>query len=134
MKHGAIIELHSSLFRSGMNLIWYRPSGPFCSSYKTAAEGLFLHLYFVAEILGDFPVPPRELQPDIISCNMDFNSPIFLFLFLPLFIFFYQIATKQAKPYIGILGSLLFYSWGYLNHIPLMLGLVFFCILSSPWD
>lgn len=57
---------------------------------------------------------------------MDFNSPVFLFLFLPSFIFSYHFAGKQAKPYIGILGSLFFYSWGYLNYIPLMLGLVVF--------
>jgi len=57
---------------------------------------------------------------------MDFNSPIFLFLFLPSFIFSYHVAGQQAKPYIGILGSLLFYSWGYLNYIPLLLGLVVF--------
>jgi len=57
---------------------------------------------------------------------MDFNSPIFLFLFLPSFIFSYHVAGQQAKPYIGILGSLLFYSWGYFNYIPLMLGLVVF--------
>lgn len=57
---------------------------------------------------------------------MDFNSPIFLFLFLPLFIFSYHFVGKQVKPYIGILGSLLFYSWGYVNYIPLMFGLVVF--------
>lgn len=57
---------------------------------------------------------------------MDFNSPIFLFLFLPLFIISYYIAEKQAKRFVGVIGSLLFYSWGYLNYVPLMLGLVCF--------
>jgi alginate O-acetyltransferase complex protein AlgI len=55
---------------------------------------------------------------------MDFNSPLFLFLFLPVFIFVYYLAESRAKPVIGILGSLLFYAWGNLMYIPLMLGLV----------
>jgi len=57
---------------------------------------------------------------------MDFNSPIFLFLFLPVFILIYYLATSRAKPAVGILGSLLFYPWGNLIHIPLLLGLVIF--------
>lgn len=56
--------------------------------------------------------------------SMDFNSPIFLFLFLPLFVLTYYIVGSQAKPFVGILGSLIFYSWGYFNYVPLMLGLV----------
>lgn len=57
---------------------------------------------------------------------MDFNSPIFLFLFLPVFIFIYYFAERRAKLIVGILGSILFYSWGNLIYIPLMLGLVIF--------
>jgi len=55
---------------------------------------------------------------------MDFNSPIFLFLFLPVFIFIYYLAENRTKLVVGILGSLLFYAWGDLIYIPLMLGLV----------
>jgi len=55
---------------------------------------------------------------------MEFNSPIFLFLFLPVFIFIYYLAERRAKPVVGILGSLLFYAWGNLTYIPLMAGLV----------
>jgi alginate O-acetyltransferase complex protein AlgI len=55
---------------------------------------------------------------------MDFNSPIFLFLFLPVFIFIYYLAESRAKPVVGILGCLLFYAWGNLTYIPLMAGLV----------
>jgi alginate O-acetyltransferase complex protein AlgI len=57
---------------------------------------------------------------------MDFNSPIFLFLFLPVFIFVYYFAERRAKLIVGILASLLFYAWGNLIYIPLMLGLVIF--------
>ena len=62
---------------------------------------------------------------------MDFNSPIFLFLFLPVFIFIYYLAESRAKPVVGILGSLLFYAWGNFNYIPLMLGLVIFAYLAA---
>jgi alginate O-acetyltransferase complex protein AlgI len=62
---------------------------------------------------------------------MDFNSPIFLFLFLPVFILIYYLAGKRARLVVGILGSLLFYAWGNLIYIPLMLGLVFFAYLTA---
>jgi alginate O-acetyltransferase complex protein AlgI len=57
---------------------------------------------------------------------MDFNSPIFLFLFLPVFVLIYHFTERRAKPIVGIIGSLLFYAWGHLIYIPLMLGLVIF--------
>lgn len=57
---------------------------------------------------------------------MDFNYPIFLFLFLPVFIFIYYFAESRAKLIVGILGSILFYSWSNLIYIPLMLELVVF--------
>ena len=62
---------------------------------------------------------------------MDFNSPIFLFLFLPVFIFIYYFAENRAKLIVGILGSLLFYAWGNLMYIPLMLALVAFAYLIA---
>lgn len=62
---------------------------------------------------------------------MDFNSPIFLFLFLPVFIFIYYLAGRQAKPIVGIVGSLLFYAWGNMTYIPLMLGLVVLAYLAG---
>lgn len=62
---------------------------------------------------------------------MDFNSPIFLFLFLPVFIFIYHLAKSRAKPVVGILGSLLFYAWGNLIYIPLMLALMVFAYLAA---
>jgi len=62
---------------------------------------------------------------------MDFNSPIFLFLFLPVFIFIYYLAGRRARLVVGIFSSLLFYAWGNLIYIPLMLGLVFFAYLAA---
>jgi len=62
---------------------------------------------------------------------MDFNSPIFLFLFLPIFIFIYYLAGRRARLVVGIFGSLIFYAWGNLIYIPLMLGLVFFAYLTA---
>ncbi len=62
---------------------------------------------------------------------MDFNTPIFLFLFLPVFIFIYHLSGRRVKPVVGILGSLLFYAWGNLVYIPLMLGLVIIAYLAA---
>ena len=57
---------------------------------------------------------------------MDFNSPIFLFLFLPIFVFVYYMAGTRGKHIVGIIGSLLFYMWGNLTYVPLLIGLVIF--------
>jgi alginate O-acetyltransferase complex protein AlgI len=62
---------------------------------------------------------------------MDLNSPIFLFLFLPVFIIAYSLAPQRLKLFIGIAGSLLFYAWGNLNYVPLMFGLTLFAYLLS---
>jgi alginate O-acetyltransferase complex protein AlgI len=56
---------------------------------------------------------------------MDFNSPLFLFLFLPVFMLIYHVASSRGKIVIGIIGSLLFYAWGNLKYIPLMLFILF---------
>jgi alginate O-acetyltransferase complex protein AlgI len=60
---------------------------------------------------------------------MELNSPIFLFLFLPLFIAAYYFAPQRIKLVLGILGSLLFYAWGNLTYVPLMMGLALFAYL-----
>lgn len=54
---------------------------------------------------------------------MDLTSPIFLFVFLPVFMIAYHLASSRAKLAVGVVGSLLFYAWGYLPYIPLMLGI-----------
>jgi alginate O-acetyltransferase complex protein AlgI len=53
-----------------------------------------------------------------------FNTPLFLFLFLPLFLVLFFISGKRGKLLIGIIGSLIFYSWGSLTFLPLMLGVI----------
>ena len=60
---------------------------------------------------------------------MDLNSPIFLFLFLPVFILIYYPAPQRIKLVLGILGSLLFYAWGNLTYVLLMVGLTLFAYL-----
>jgi alginate O-acetyltransferase complex protein AlgI len=60
---------------------------------------------------------------------MELNSPIFLFLFLPLFIAAYYFAPQRIKLVLGILVSLLFYAWGNLTYVPLMAGLTLFAYL-----
>ena len=60
---------------------------------------------------------------------MELNSPIFLFLFLPGFIAVYYFTPQRIKLALGILGSLLFYAWGNLTYIPLMVGLTLLAYL-----
>ncbi len=60
---------------------------------------------------------------------MELNSPIFLFLFLPVFIAVYYFSPQRIKLFLGILGSLLFYAWGNLIYVPLMVGLTLFAYL-----
>lgn len=55
---------------------------------------------------------------------MSFNSPLFLFLFLPFFFAVYFAAEKKVRRIVGLLGSLIFFSWGNLAYIPLMLGII----------
>lgn len=62
---------------------------------------------------------------------MDLNSPVFLFLFLPVFIIFYYLAKKRIKLVVGVVGSLLFYAWGNLYYVSLMLGLTLFAYLLA---
>lgn len=62
---------------------------------------------------------------------MDFNSPIFLFLFLPVFMLAYYLAPGKLKKIAGILGCLLFYAWGNLVYIPLILGLALLAYLLA---
>jgi alginate O-acetyltransferase complex protein AlgI len=59
-----------------------------------------------------------------------FNSLLFLFLFLPLFMALFHLTGRSGKLVTGIVASLLFYAWGNLVFLPLMLGLIIinFCI------
>ncbi len=55
---------------------------------------------------------------------MVFNSPLFLFLFLPLFFILYLLAKKRFRRIIGLVGSLLFFSWAQLFYVPVMAGII----------
>ena len=54
---------------------------------------------------------------------MSFTSPVFLFAFLPLTVIIYQLArSTKLKNAVWIAAGLLFYAFGDLRHLPLLLG------------
>jgi alginate O-acetyltransferase complex protein AlgI len=55
---------------------------------------------------------------------MNFNTALFLFLFLPFFLLTYFFAQPRWRPVVGILGSLLFYAWGSAANLAWMIGLI----------
>jgi alginate O-acetyltransferase complex protein AlgI len=57
---------------------------------------------------------------------MNFNTALFLFLFLPFFLMAYFFAQPRWRPVVGILGSLLFYAWGNAANLLWMAGLILF--------
>lgn len=54
---------------------------------------------------------------------MVFSGNTFLFYFLPAMILLYFIAPKKLKNLVMILGSFVFYAWGEIRFIPIMLAL-----------
>lgn len=64
---------------------------------------------------------------------MDFTSPVFLFLFLPLFIAVYSLVGGRIKLLVGIAGSVFFYSWGNSQYIFLIIALLLFSYLVGIW-
>lgn len=60
---------------------------------------------------------------------MNFNTALFLFLFLPFFLIVYFFAQPRWRPVVGILASLLFYAWG---SIPNLIGILFL-LLFNYW-
>lgn len=56
---------------------------------------------------------------------MLFSSPVFLFLFLPLTLLLSALVPRQLKNYILLIASLLFYAWGGIYFMLLMLVSVF---------
>jgi alginate O-acetyltransferase complex protein AlgI len=57
---------------------------------------------------------------------MNFNTPLFLFLFLPFFLVAYFFAQPRWRPVLGIIASLLFYAWGNLASLAWIIGLILF--------
>jgi len=55
---------------------------------------------------------------------MNFNTPLFLFLFLPAAFVLYTLAHGRGKLITGIAGSLVFFAWGNLQYVPWFVGLI----------
>ncbi len=55
---------------------------------------------------------------------MNFNTALFLFLFLPFFLITYFIAQPRWRPVLGIAASLVFYAWGDAVNLVWILGLI----------
>ena len=52
---------------------------------------------------------------------MVFSSSIFIFVFLPLVIFLYYLCGKKARNYILLLASLIFYAWGGISYLKILI-------------
>ena len=52
---------------------------------------------------------------------MLFSSSVFIFIFLPLVLFLYYISGKKIRNYILLLASLIFYAWGGVNYLKLLM-------------
>jgi len=57
---------------------------------------------------------------------MVFSSPLFLLLFLPLTLAAYYAMPRPGRNGVLLVASLLFYAWGELRYVPLVLGSVLF--------
>jgi alginate O-acetyltransferase complex protein AlgI len=55
---------------------------------------------------------------------MNFNTALFLFLFLPFFLIAYFIAQPRWRPALGIIASVLFYAWGSVINLAFITGLI----------
>ncbi len=53
-----------------------------------------------------------------------FNTPVFLFVFLPIFLVVFHLSGRSGKIIVGICSSLIFYAWGNLVYVPLMVALI----------
>ncbi len=67
--------------------------------------------------------PPALERDSLWGTFLPFNAPLFLFLFLPLFMLAYHLTGRRLKLVFGVLGSLIFYAWGNLIYVPLMIVL-----------
>ena len=55
---------------------------------------------------------------------MNFNTALFLFLFLPFFFITYFFAQPRWRPLLGVIASLLFYAWGSVPNLVVILLLL----------
>lgn len=61
---------------------------------------------------------------------MLFHTPLFLFLFLPVCLLVYFLADRRYRNLAALAGSLVFFAWGNLGYVPLLLALT----LISFWQ
>ena len=52
---------------------------------------------------------------------MVFSSIVFLYIFLPLMLLIYFIVPKKLKNLVMIIASFIFFAWGEIRYIPIML-------------
>jgi alginate O-acetyltransferase complex protein AlgI len=55
---------------------------------------------------------------------MQFTLPTFLFLFFPFTFILYFFASRKYKNFIALVASLVFFAWGQVYYLPLMLGMI----------
>lgn len=55
---------------------------------------------------------------------MYFNSPTFLFLFLPICLVVYYLADRRYRNLVALAASLVFFAWGQIHYLPLMVFLI----------
>ena len=70
---------------------------------------------------------------------MVFSSVVFLYIFLPIMLLIYFIVPKKYKNLVMIIASFIFFAWGEIRYIPIMLLLAvmdFWCgnKINSNWD
>lgn len=53
---------------------------------------------------------------------MNFNTALFLFIFLPFFLIIYFVAQPKWRSWLGLAAGLVFYAWGQAFYIPLIAG------------
>lgn len=55
---------------------------------------------------------------------MNFNTALFLFLFLPFFFLTYFFAQPRWRPLLGVIASVLCYAWGSVTNLAIIVGLL----------
>ncbi len=70
---------------------------------------------------------------------MVFSSVVFLYIFLPIMLLIYFIVPKKVKNLVMIIASFIFFAWGEIRYIPIMLLLAvmdFWCgnKINQNWD
>src|SRR4051812_11163680 len=55
---------------------------------------------------------------------MIFASPIFLFLFLPIFLIIFYLSPPRARSIVILVGSSIFYAWWRVDYLVLLYGII----------